>query len=66
MQKNSVKECGVLKNMNERKKYFYRFRSPISVSQFSSEFDISGIEKYVMQFSEIYIIQKQVKYYCIE
>jgi len=66
LQKNSVKECGVLKNMNERKKYFYRFRSPISVSQFSSEFDISGIEKYVMQFSEIYIIQKQVKYYCIE
>lgn len=65
-QKNRVKEYGVLKNMNERKKYFYRFHSPINISQFSSDFDISAIERYVIQFLEIYIIQKQVKYYCIE
>ena len=65
-QKNRVKEYGVLKDMNERKKYFYRLRSPISISQFSSDFDISGIEKCAIQFSEFYLVQKKVRYYCIE
>lgn len=64
--KKNISETWVLKDFNGRKKLFFRFSWWIPINNFSEEFDINMYEKFEKDLDGIYVLQKKVKYYCIE
>ena len=61
----NIKELWVLKSTKKRKKYFYRFKKPLKINDFSDIFDDSDIDNTCAIIPE-YEVQKGVKYYCKE
>lgn len=64
--KENIKELWYLKNVNWRKKKFFRLLNKVNINNFKDDFDLSELEKLKSEIKDFYNLEKKVKYFCIE
>ncbi len=66
IKKEDIKEIWYLKDFYWRRKKFFRFKNYQDIEKFNNYFNIGGINNFEEKVKNYYLLQKKVKYFCVE